>query len=68
MPDRSCTLPLANDMAFVMLLAYRVAQIHRVRYIIGHSLQVSLQLWVKLAGNDLYHNKSYESSPPCMDM
>jgi hypothetical protein len=44
---------------------YRVPQIHRVRCNIGHFLQVSLQLLVKLAGNDLYHNEPYESRPPC---
>ena len=32
---------------------------------IGHFLQMSLQLQVKLAKNDLYHYESYESSPPC---
>jgi hypothetical protein len=46
--------------------SYRVAKIHRVRYNLGHFLQMSLQLLVKLAAeNDLYHNESYESSLPC---
>ena len=44
---------------------YRVAKKHRVRYNIGHFLQMSLQLLVRLAGNNLYHNESYESLPPC---
>ena len=43
---------------------YRVAKIHRVRYNVGHFLQISLQLLVKLAENDLYYNEPYESSPP----
>ena len=42
-----------------------MARIHRVRDIIGHFLQMSLQLLVKLAENNLYHNESYEASPPC---
>ena len=46
-------------------LSYRVAKIHGVPYNIGHFLQMSLQLLVKLAENDLYHNESDESSPPC---
>jgi hypothetical protein len=44
---------------------YRVEKIDRVWYDIVHFLQMSLQLLVKVGGNDLYHNKSYESSPPC---
>jgi hypothetical protein len=47
-------------------IVYRVAKIHRVRYNILHFLQMSLQLLVNLAENDLYPNESYESWPPCM--
>jgi hypothetical protein len=36
--------------------AYRVAKIHRVRYNIGHFLQMSLQLLVKLAENYIITN------------
>ena len=34
-------------------------------YNIGHFLQMSLQLLVKLAENDVYHNESCESWAPC---
>jgi hypothetical protein len=49
---------------YSLFIWYRVAKIHRVRYNLGHFLQMSLQLLVKLAENDLYHNEFHESSPP----
>ena len=51
-----------------IIYCYRVAKIHRVRDNIGHFLQISLQLQVKLAENDLYHNEPYGSSPPCIQI
>ena len=54
---------LSSDV-YVSEAIYRVAKIHSFCCNLGHFLQMSLQLLVKLAENDLYHNESYESSPP----
>ena len=42
------------------------AKIHRLRCNLGHFLQMSLQLLVKMAENNVYHNEAYESWPPCI--
>jgi hypothetical protein len=48
----------------VVLRRNRVVKDHKVRCNLGHFLQMSHQLLVKLAENNLYYNQLYGPSPP----